>query len=451
MNLYEAERYAEYYRGEAERRAEKYRLVQAAKRAAPSASMSPAAVKHLCDCPVDGAAMTGTATEKPLGPYFLTHFLVGMSAATLGPTLPGLAVQTGTTLPALSLLFVARALANLGGTVISGYAYDRLAGHRVLATAFILLATATALAGYARHLVTVVILFAGIGLAEGFINVGGNTLTLWANRRHLNASITTLHFFYSFGGFAAPLLVALALYITGSTTSIYRLLPLFLLVPLPLLLLRFSPRPVRQKVGDQQPRAIPWAYLLAVLVLVAVFVGVENSISGWLFTFATGTHVASETGATYLTSLFWAVLSAGRLLAIPLARRLSPHRILSLTLCGMVIGGLVVTIGGSYRLVAVGIVWLGLCMAPVFPTVFALTGERVAMTGRMTSAFFVSGAVGAMLLPCLVGVAIGWFGAAAIMWIITGGILVIIMAYWASHRLSQQLVSSLQIKGATHA
>ena len=113
----------------------------------------------------------------------------------------------------------------------------------------------------------------------------------------------------------------------------------------------------------------------------------------------------------------------------------------------MVVSVLVITSGGSYRMVVAGITALGLCMAPIFPTVFALTGEPVPMTRRMTSAFVVSGGGGATRLHWLIGVVVGWFGAAAIMC----AIVFIGATYQASHRLSQQLVSSSQIKVRSYA
>ena len=71
--------------------------------------------------------------------YFGVMVSLGLAGAALGPTLPSLAAQTGVTIGAVSVLFSARSLGYLCGSLLSGRLYDRLPGHPVMAAAALLL------------------------------------------------------------------------------------------------------------------------------------------------------------------------------------------------------------------------------------------------------------------------------------------------------------------------
>jgi FHS family Na+ dependent glucose MFS transporter 1 len=94
----------------------------------------------------------------------------------------------------------------------------------------------------------------------------------------------------------------------------------------------------------------------------------------------------------------------GRLLAIPLARRLRPRTVLLSDLLLACAGLTLILVGGQVSVaVWTGTFLVGLGLASVFPTVLTLAERRMTITGRVTSAFFVGANVGAMTLPWLIG------------------------------------------------
>ncbi|MCZ7669353.1 MAG: hypothetical protein M5U34_20335 [Chloroflexi bacterium] len=58
-----------------------------------------------------------------------------MAAASLGPTLPGLAEQVGVQISRMGFLFSARSVGVFAGALLVGRLYDRLPGHRLLTLA----------------------------------------------------------------------------------------------------------------------------------------------------------------------------------------------------------------------------------------------------------------------------------------------------------------------------
>ena len=82
---------------------------------------------------------TNSLWPRTIG-YFAVFVAIGLETAALGPTLPGLAEQTGTQLDAISILFPAHALGYMFGSFFGGRLYDRIPGHTLMVGMLLLLA-----------------------------------------------------------------------------------------------------------------------------------------------------------------------------------------------------------------------------------------------------------------------------------------------------------------------
>ena len=58
--------------------------------------------------------------------YFLAYIMLGMTGATLGPSLPYLAGNVGTSLRGISSVFIAHRLGYMSGSFGGGRLYDRV-------------------------------------------------------------------------------------------------------------------------------------------------------------------------------------------------------------------------------------------------------------------------------------------------------------------------------------
>jgi fucose permease len=242
-----------------------------------------------------------------------------------------------------------------------------------------------------------------LGIAEGTLDVGGNTLLVWVHRHKVGPFMNGLHFFFGVGAFLSPILIAQAVLMSGDITWAYWLLAL-LIFPVALWLLRL-PSPAAQKVSKDGPAGQVNHGLVALIVLFFfLYVGAEIGFGGWVFTYTTGLEIANETMAAYLTSAFWGALTAGRLLAIPIATRFRPRFILLSDLLGCLISlGILLIWPASLPAIWIGTLGLGFFMASVFPTTLSLAERRMTVTGRVTGWFFVGASSGGMFLPWLIG------------------------------------------------
>ncbi|MCA1554687.1 MAG: MFS transporter, partial [Chloroflexi bacterium] len=334
--------------------------------------------------------------------YYLSFVALGLVVASLGPTLPALASNTHSPLREVSVLFSARAFGYLCGSVVGGRLYDRIAGHRVMALVTIAIAILLAFAPLVSTLVVLTMLMFVLGINEGTLDVGGNSLIVWVHGHKVGPYMNALHFFFGVGAFLSPLVVALALVWSGDIQWAYWIIAL-LVAPVALWLWRVPSPSVQRASGDHGGEV---NRLLVVLIMLFFFVyaGAEGGFGGWVFTYAVGLHLADEPTAAYLTSTFWGALTLGRLLSIPLAARFSPRSILLVDLLGCLLSVIIVLLSAqSLALTWLGTFALGLCMASIFPTTLTFAERRMTVTGQVTGWFFVGSSLGAMFWPWLIG------------------------------------------------
>ncbi|HZS10233.1 MAG TPA: MFS transporter [Blastocatellia bacterium] len=345
----------------------------------------------------------GTSSRSVTAAYFAAFVAMGLTTASLGPTLPGLAENTQARLGKISFLFMARSLGFLLGAFRGGKLYDRMPGHRVMAAMMMVMAAMMALVPAVPVLWALVAVMLALGAAESTLDAGGNTLLVWAYGEKVGPLMNGLHFCYGLGAFISPIIVAQVLSYRSGIALAYWSLAL-LVLPVAFWLLRL-PGPTTQ-AASQRGAAGPVNYQLIALValLFFLYVGAEVSFGGWIYTYAVRLNLGSAKTAAYLTSAFWGSLTIGRLLAIPLAVRFRPRTILLADLLGGMVSIVVMLLWPhSSTVVWLGTFGTGLAMASIFPTTLSFAGRRMKITGQTTGWFLVGASAGAMTMPWLIG------------------------------------------------
>jgi FHS family Na+ dependent glucose MFS transporter 1 len=336
-----------------------------------------------------------------------------MGIAVLGPTLQGLADNTGSTLAQISSLFLISSFGYLLGSIAAGRVYDRVKGHPVLSLMLLTVAAMMVIVPLMKNLLYLQILFFIIGIAEGNLDVGVNTLLVWLHGDRVPPFMNGLHASFGIGTTIAPLIVAAVLGSSGSLNIIYWALTIIIL-PAGVLII-FSPSPSHILAGQQAEErpAVPILVFLAAVIIFA-YVGAELGFGGWIYTYTTYQINANPTTAASINAAFWAAFTVGRLISIPFAAKQKPQIILWVNLCGVIVSLVIILLFPSVE----GLLWLGtigtgLFMAPIFPTIMNDTQSRMHITGKITSLFFVGTSLGSMTLPWLMGQLIAPFGPTA--------------------------------------
>ena len=354
--------------------------------------------------------------------YYLAFILLGLTVSVEGPTLLKLAEHTSSALDEISSLFLFSSLGYLVGSYIGGRMYDRVPGHRFMASILVFLGIMVAMVPLATTrwaLFTIVLV---LGLFKGALDVGCNTLLLWVHDETVGPFMNGLHAFFGVGAVIAPLVVARVLSLTG---DIYWVYWLFAIICLPLAFWIWSlPSPASRAVpAKHESTSFPLLPVLVMVLCFVLYVGGEAGYGAWIYTYGFKLNFANEITAAYLTSVFWGSFTVGRLLGIWISTLAKPLTILYLDFVGCVISlGMILLFPQSNLMLWIGTILFGLSQASIFPTFLTLAEERMHVTGTIAGLFLVGAGMGGMILPWLIGQAFTQIGASAMMVMIFVGV-----------------------------
>ena len=350
------------------------------------------------------------AARRLSSPLFITAIYyasltgLGMVYATLGPTLPTLALQTNVQLKQASLLFSAMNLGYLIGALTSGRLFDRRPGHPLMAAALLLLALLMTLVPAMPLLVFLALVMVFLGGSQAYVDIGSNTLLVWLHRDRVSPFMNGLHLFWGIGTFLSPILIAQAVLRTGNFAWAYWLIAAFL-VPVALLVRSAASPGAPHKEPGSVPQNYPsWSLVALFALFFLTFAGAEGAFGGWIYSYAVTLKIAAPVAAAYLTSAYWGALTFSRLVSIPLAVRFPPRTLLIANLAGCLLGlGLALIGGGSPVLVWTATIIFGASVATLFPVTLSYASQIITITGQFTSWIFVGTSLGGMLIPWLIG------------------------------------------------
>lgn len=376
-----------------------------------------------------------TKTKQTIA-YFSAFFMLGTVIASLGPTLPELAHQVGVNVSVLSILFSARSLGYLCGSLFTGVLLDRMRGHPLLAGVLI---TALILIGVIPQIPLLpflgLVLFL-VGGALGSLDVGSNTLLAQTQGEKSGPYLNAMYLSAGVGSFLIPLYFGYVAMNIGYRTMAFLMAPLavwMIFTPSP-------PRPTRNE--GEHPLTHRFDILILFSSLALLFVGLEVGYSGWIFTYLQKSMPGPEGTAYTITSLFWMAITLGRLLAIPTAVYVQPIRAIFTYLSGgLVSAGIMILFREKGWSVWVGTAGMGLSLAALFPTTFNYIQKSISFSGRHNGVVWSVGSMGGILLPLFIGWGIGAWGAFSMMLIVlsawTLALLLFLFLIQRNHDLSR--------------
>lgn len=154
------------------------------------------------------------------------------------------------------------------------------------------------------------------------------------------------------------------------------------------------------------------------LIFFAVYVGIETSYGGWITTYALEQNVtASKENAAYVASAYWSALTAGRVLAIPLAVYVSTTRLMRVQLSMCVVSSLLVLFLASinYNCIIFVSICFGYSLSSMFPLAMTLpTDYGYTLDATTTTLFVVGATLGEGIFPIAVGFLMDAFGSSAL-------------------------------------
>jgi FHS family Na+ dependent glucose MFS transporter 1 len=376
--------------------------------------------------------------------YFIAFIMLGMGMAVLGPSLPTLAKNTGSSIAQISILFTASSAGYFVGSVFGGRFYDRFSGHPIMGILLGFIALGFVLIPFVPLLWLLAANLFLLGVFQGVLDVGGNTLLIWVHRQEVGPYMNALHFFFGVGTFISPIILAQAVLRSGDIKIGYLVIALLILPVLLFIVRQPSPKAPSEAEEiadkgqqDSRTRAILIFFTAAILFF---YVGAEIGLGGWIYTYALEANLANETTAAYLTSVFWGAFTMGRLISIPLATRFRPRTLMLTDFIGCLLGmGLILLLPRSLVALWGGTALVGFSMASVFPTTISLAERRMPISGQTTSLFFIGVSLGSMLIPWLMGQLIEPMGPQAALYVVLIALILDLAVFLGLLRYSQKI------------
>lgn len=376
---------------------------------------------------------------RPLAPYFGAFLGLGIAMSFLGPALPELRHQTGSTVGEMGVVFSAQSLGGLIGSIVAGRVFRRLGGRHLISLAVGAFAVAIIVIPGSSELAVIVIAGAVIGFGAGSVDVGGNTVVsgLVAPER-LVSSINALHMSFAVGAVIAPLVVGISL---SATDSLWPACATFAAgTGVVACALWFGDRAgsARQAADDHAQRGVaPERWRLALVALFfLLYVGLEIGFAGWIATYSDELGLGSG-WATGLTVAFWAGFLLGRIAMVWRGDRIATGRILGWSVGVATLLAIGVAAAGSraFPLLVLSVLF-GAVIAPQFPTMLAHLHHVVPLSGVVTAWCIAGAALGGLLLPPLIGALLDSVGTGALPWTIAAasaasGVVVFAIDRWA--------------------
>lgn len=338
--------------------------------------------------------------------YYPTYVLVGLMLTSIGPCMKALEDQSGSSKGEISFLVVVMSLGYIAGSLLGARLYARLPGNRIVTIALLAMAALTTTVPWLGSLWMLIVIFALIGVALGTMDVGGNTLMVWLYRSDVPPYMNALHLSFGVGAFLGPLIINGFDAATGNAVATYWLFAA-LMVPVALWLTRLpSPDAPAAGQGAAAGRAVLRPHLALIALIAGFFflhMGSELAFGAYITSYADDLFY-SESLARVVNSVFWGGLVIGRLVAVPLALRMSPGALLqSSLLIGAAGLAPVIFLPDSPVALWIGTVSFGIAVASMFANSINYAAQRMPITSAVTATFLVGGSLGSTVLPLVVG------------------------------------------------
>ena len=335
--------------------------------------------------------------------YYATFALIGAMLPSIGPALPRLAERTGVSLGDIGFLYTAAAVGVMGGSLIAGRLYDRHPGHPLIARMLIIMAVITGLMPVISNFWILALVFLCLGLMDGGLSIGTNTLTVWTHGHSVEPYMNGLHFAFGIGATITPIILAQVILKTDRIDAVYWILAVCMLF-VSAYFLRMPQSPVQIQSEEDSKKPVNRRLLMLIVIFFFLHVGAQASFGIWLFTYVTRMGLANERDAAYMTSVLWIALTVGRLLLIALAVNVRPRTMLLGSLLGGISSTILLLIGTTNTAVTwMGVITMGLSSASLFPATLTFAESNMGINGQVMSIFFVGTSLAVMTLPWFTG------------------------------------------------
>lgn len=349
-----------------------------------------------------------TARAMQLLIAYLAFISIGLPDSVAGVAWPSVRETFDLRQSSLGLVFIGLGTGYFASSFFGGWLTQRLGLARLLIVSSLLVAVAM----FTNSIAPAWPVFVGSavvwGLGSGAIDAG---LNAYVSSHYSTRQVNWLHACYSLGATLGPLIMTAALVRLGSWQAGYVVVGGLLLAMTATF--AFSRRQWDQPAGAENAAGSAAVGMTTVLrhplvwlqvIAFFLYTGLEISVGQWAYTVLTESRGFATGIAGVLVGVYFGAIGVGRVLLGAIADRMGVDRLLRICMLSAVVGTLLFAIPAAISSV-LGLVLLGLGLAPVFPCLMARTPERLGSAYAVHAiGFQVSAAMlGAAIVPGIAG------------------------------------------------
>jgi fucose permease len=342
-------------------------------------------------------------------PLYAATFTVGVVMISLGPLLDSILADLDIPLSQGGLISVAFAVGMLIGVVALNFFLARVPVRWGLIGAAWLQAVALAASGLlAQNLWSLFIAYLFVGMGCVFLN---SLPGMWVGS-HVKVgtshAMVVLLLFFAIGMMLAPVVIGVALGLGATWRWVFSAeAVLSVILAVILTVMPVSDISGRENLRWRQLRDVVGfnpRLFAAVIVAAVLYVGAEFILNVWLAKFTIDVFGAGKNVASQVVALFWAGLVVGRLMVIPLTRRVPASRLLMAATGTMAVFALGIALSASLAMVMVMAFMSGLGTSASYALIASFSGRFPAWhAGVLYSAVVMAAAFGRIIFPYVIG------------------------------------------------
>ncbi len=337
-------------------------------------------------------------------PCYYAFFANGMMALVLGSILTYLIKETGISYSVAGGLLSAFAIGNLLASFINPSISKRIGRKKttVLLSAFVPIALiAISLVPPILVLYVTCIL---LGIGRGSVSIINNMVVNDYDGSPF--ALNLLHTVFAMGAFLAPFLTSV--FVGAGSNWRYIIYTVAILTTISVIGYSTLPledgKSIKNGMNKNENRFFqsPDFYICGLLLF--FYLGVDNCVNGWFFTYFKSIGILSDAYATNLVSVTWIVIMLGRLVTGFLSKKISKYKIMVINCtCTAIFFALLIATKDLF-IITISVTGLGFFFAGIYPTGIASAGELIKGSTTGMSMLLAIAALGGIVTPQIVGV-----------------------------------------------
>jgi fucose permease len=359
--------------------------------------------------------------------------IIGLPDGSLGVAWPSIRTGFGLSESAFGLILICKTTGGFCAGIMSGHLLELRGSRRVLSAAAVLAACALLVIAVSPAMLGLCVGALLLGLGLGTIDSGLNaTAALSFDARAIN----WMHGCYGLGAMAGPVAMTAIIVWSGQSWRIGYICLATVLACASLLFARRATNSIPARTEERGRRggwnAARHPLVQLQVVLFFVYTGIEIMLGQWSYSILISARGMPDGVAGLCTGAYWGGIAVGRFVLGAIIDRFGADRLLRCCTVSIVFGSLLFAFANGIW-AAAGLIFTGLALSPVFPTLMARAPERLGPSVALHAIGFKvsAGTVGGTVFSAIGGLLADAVGLNVIGWCAVGASCVLLMLHEA--------------------